>query len=140
VLRASGLAVEPSSTYEGLFAMLARGRVDYVPRGAHEVAAELVAHADLPLQLEPTLLVHYPSALYFFVHPGNDTLALALERGLEQSVADGSLRRLFDQAYGSLIAAGQLARRTRIELPNPTLPAATPLARRELWFEPGAPP
>ena len=140
VLRASGLAVEPSATYEGLFAMLGRGRVDYVPRAVHEVAAELVAHAELPLQLEPSLLVHYPSALYFFVHPGNDALALALERGLELSVANGSLLRLFEQHYGALIAAGRLGLRTRIELANPTLPAATPLDRRELWFEPGATP
>jgi hypothetical protein len=140
VLRANGLRVASSPSYEGLFAMIARGRAAYFPRAVDEAQAELATHAELPLAIEPSLLLHYPSALYFFVHPDNRALAAALEAGLEQAVRDGSLKREFDGAYGALIASAELGRRRVLALANPNLPPATPLARSELWFEPGALP
>src|SRR5262249_37190127 len=72
ILRANGLTVVPSSTYEGLFQMLARRRIDYVPRAVSEFAGELDEHASLPLAIEPALMIHYPSAIYFFVARGNE--------------------------------------------------------------------
>jgi hypothetical protein len=140
VLRANGLRVASSPSYEGLFAMVARGHAQYLPRAVDEAQVELASHAELPLEIEPSLLLHYPSALYFFVHPDNRALAAALEAGLEQAVRDGSLEREFDGAYGALIASADLGRRRVLALANPNLPSATPLARRELWFEPGAAP
>mgnify|MGYP002780630035 CR=1 FL=1 len=136
ILRANGLDVLASPHYESLFELLARGRIDYVPRGISEARPEAAAHADKGLVIEPTLLLHYPSALYFFVHPDNASLAEQIDRGLRLAHEDGSLTALLDQAYGEDIAALHLPRRTRIELVNPLLPPETPLSHPGWWFTP----
>ncbi|WP_460759011.1 substrate-binding periplasmic protein [Lysobacter fragariae] len=140
ILRRNGLAVAAGTTYEGLFGMLARDHIDYFPRSVAEVGDEVAAHRELPLEIEPTLLLHYPSALYFFVHPDNTALAQALEAGLERSQRDGSLERLFQQTYGAQLAALNLRSRHILALDNPLLPRETPLARPALWRALGANP
>lgn len=133
ILRGNGLRVASSPAYEGLFAMLARGHVDYVPRSVLEAGDELAARPNAGLAIEPHLLLRYPSALYFFVHPGNTALAQALETGLERAQADGSLQRLFDQAHGATLAGLALDRRVVLALRNPLQPPGLPLHRCELW-------
>lgn len=138
ILRANGLQVATSPTYEGLFAMLVRGRIDYFPRAINEVADEINRHSDLPIDLERGLLLHYPSALYFFVNPQNGILAKAIESGLERSLKDGSLRKLFEDEFAWRMATFGVAKRRVLRLRNPDLPPQTPLARRELWIDPGS--
>ena len=55
---------------------------------------------------------------------------------MERAVADGSFEQLFKQQFAHSLAHLQDAERQVIELPNPLLPSATPLQRRELWFSP----
>lgn len=136
ILRANGLEVLASPHYASLFDLLARGRIDYVPRGVGEVRPEASARAAMGIVIEPNLLLHYPSALYFFVHPDNVALAAQLDRGLRLAHEDGSLGALFEQAFGEDLAALHLARRQRITLANPLLPAGTPLSHPGWWFEP----
>jgi ABC-type amino acid transport substrate-binding protein len=136
LLRHNGLQVTPVTTYEGLFAMLARGRIDYFPRALTEVREELARHAAEPIELESTLLLHYPSALYFFVGRDNGELASAIESGLEGCITDGSLKSRFEQEYAADIAATAPAGRRVLALDNPDLPPATPLARAPLWIDP----
>lgn len=136
ILRGNGLRVVASPTYEGLFAMLERGHIDYFPRGVSEVDRELERRTDKPIEIEPTLLLHYPSALYFFVHPKNVALAQALETGLERCIADGSLKLAIEQRFGDRLKELRLGNRTVLALRNADLPAATPLARHELWLDP----
>lgn len=140
ILRSNGLRIAASPTYEGLFQMLARGHIDYFPRAISEVWGELDRRAELPIALEPALLLHYPSALYFFVHPRDQALADTLLRGLRAAQADGSLGLLFDAEYGEWIRRARLPERRLIELDNPQLPAETPVQDSELWFRPDDPP
>jgi hypothetical protein len=136
ILRDNGLQVTTSSTYDGLFAMLVRGHIDYFPRALSEAVEEINTHAQLPIELERHVLIHYPSPLYFFVHPHNDALAVALEQGLERRLADGSLKVLFDAHYARDISAIGVRSRQLLELKNPDLPKGTPLERHELWIDP----
>ncbi|KGI78857.1 hypothetical protein [Oleiagrimonas soli] len=140
ILRANGLQVDASATYEGLFQMLARRHIDYFPRSIAEVDGELNSHAGLPIELEPHLLLHYPSALYFFVRPHNVALADAIRRGLERSLDDGSLLRLFHRTYDADLDRLDLARRTILELRNPDFPDDAPLQNTALWFHPKSHP
>ncbi|HEU4670067.1 MAG TPA: hypothetical protein VFR91_05145 [Dyella sp.] len=140
VLRANGLKVLPSPTYEGLFAMLQKGRIDYFPRAVAEVGPEMATHAYMGLTIEDHLLLHYPSALYFFVNPANHRLADAVRLGLERAIADGSMDALFRRTYGSLPADLDLRHRDVIELANPDFPQDAPTDRPELWFQPGSAP
>lgn len=136
ILRANGLRVVPTPRYESLFAMLERGHVDYVARSVSEAGDELAARPGAPLAIEPRLLLHYPAALQFFVHPRNDALARALETGLERAQRDGSLQRLFDATYGDALSALALQRRHVVRMHNPLQAPGMPLARRDLWYQP----
>lgn len=136
ILRANGLPVQTGTHYEALFSMLARGRVDYFPRSLLEIGAELEAHAQLGLVIEPRLLLYYRAPLYFFVSPTRPTLAEDISRGLEAALADGSMDRLFRQHFGPLIERHRTASRIVLQLHNPELSAATPVARSALWALP----
>jgi hypothetical protein len=136
IMRANGLRVASTATYEGLFAMLVRGHVDYLPRGVSEIDRELERRTTMPIEIEQTLLLHYPSALYFFVNSDNEALAKALETGLERCIADGSLKQTLQERFGERLRNLHLAGRKLLELRNADLPEKTPLQRSELWFDP----
>ncbi|RTL34331.1 MAG: hypothetical protein EKK53_26555 [Burkholderiales bacterium] len=137
ILRANGLQIGTSSSYEALFRMLAAGRIDYFPRSILEIDAELANHRDMDLAIVPGLMLHYPTAAYLFASPARPELAADLKAGLDAAVADGSFQRLHREFYGPVIKAHPADPDRVIRLSNPLLPAATPLARRELWLQPG---
>lgn len=129
VLRHAGLDVHAGTDYDGLFAMLARGRIDYLPRSVLEVGDELARPGNGKLAIEPRLLLRYPSALYFFVNRRNVALATALEQGLARADADGCLDKLFHATYDEVLAPLRLPQRTVIQLANPVWtppPRSTP--------------
>jgi len=135
ILRAAGLKVTAGSSYDGLFEMLARERIDYYPRALPEVFVELQQRRQLPLSVETTLALHYPSAMYFFVSPANPQLATALELGLEQAIVDGSFQRLFDHYFGAAIAQARLGERKVLEIDNPLLPDLLTRSDPRYWFK-----
>lgn len=132
ILRHSGLSVHPVAVYSGLFGMLNAGRIDWLPRSANEIWAEAARHPELAIDTH--LVLHYPTADYFFVNRNNPALAEAVRAGLEAALADGSFEQLFYLHYGRLLHNARLDQRLVIELPNPLLSPQTPLARKELWF------
>ena len=132
ILRHSGLTVYPVAVYNGLFGMLKAGRMDWVPRSVNEIWAEAARHPELAI--DPYIVMHYPTADYFFVNRNNPALAENVREGLETALADGSFAQLFYLNYGPLIQRARLDQRLVIELPNPLLPPQTPLERKELWF------
>jgi hypothetical protein len=137
ILRANGLRVSTSSSYEALFRMLSSGRFDYFPRAVLEVDAELVGNRHPSLAVVPNLMLYYPAAAYLFVSPRRPQLAELLRTGLEKAVADGSMQQLHRTYFGGLIKAYAVSRDRVLKLRNPLLPPETPLQRRELWLQPG---
>jgi ABC-type amino acid transport substrate-binding protein len=132
ILRHSGLIVYPVAVYNGLFGMLKAGRMDWVPRSVNEIWAEAARHPELVI--DPYIVMHYPTADYYFVNRNNPALAENVRQGLEAALADGSFGQLFYSHYGALIQRARLDQRQVIELPNPLLSPQTPLERKELWF------
>ncbi len=132
ILRHSGLKVHPVAVYSGLFGMLNAGRIDWAPRSANEIWAEAAHHPELAI--DSHIVLHYPTADYYFVNRNNPALAEAVRSGLEAALADGSFEQLFYLHYGRLLRNARFERRLIIQLPNPLLSAQTPLARKELWF------
>lgn len=107
--------------YDEIFAAVNNGHRGFFARGVLEVYGEL---ADRPamnnLRVEPNILLRYPSAVFFFVHPDNLELQQALKEGFNKGYADGSyvqflyshpLVRQAQQQY-------QLDQRQMIELKN----------------------
>jgi len=135
ILRANHYRVTGTFNFDGMFQMLANKRVDYFPRSITEIRPELAARPQLKLQTEAQWVLHYPAALYFFVRKNNKELAKAIESGLNKAIEDGSMVRLFLQHFGDDIQYSRLKNRKVISLSNPTLPEATPIERKELWFD-----
>ncbi|WP_290639842.1 hypothetical protein, partial [Aquabacterium sp.] len=125
VLKANGLNVVASPTYEGLFKQLGSNRIDYFPRSVMEVRNEWQSHKDLPLVIDDAIVIRYPAAFYFFVSKNRPELGADLQRGLEAALADGSFLRLFKHHILPLMDGLDLRKRIVISLRNPDLPAAT---------------
>lgn len=142
ILRANGLTVLTSPSYEGLFRMLQAGRFDLFPREVVVAWDEekRAREQGLDLAVDEHLVLHYPTALYFFTSKARPDLTAALERGLERAIADGSFERLFQRRHGESIRRARLDQRRVIELQNPDLPDTAPLGRAELWYDPLARP
>ena len=67
VLESNNIRVEKGADFEGLFLMLDKERFDYFPRSVLEVDHEYEAHKLLNITIDSSVLVHYPTANYFYV-------------------------------------------------------------------------
>ncbi len=134
ILRASGFTVHGTSNYEALFNMLDKGRFDFFPRGAMEIWREITLYQPR-LMVEPTLVLRYPSAIYFFVRKGDVRLAADLSTGLQKMIADGSFERIFQEHFGAMLAQSNLKGRRVFSLTNPLMPDMPASAKAQLYRE-----
>lgn len=134
ILRKNGLNVYDGTTnYVSLFSMLERQRIDYFPRSVTEVWSEADQYPQR-LMVEPSLVLRYPSAMYFFVRKGNVQLATDIREGLEKMIVDGAFDKLFQEHFGDMIARSNLKERQVLDLSNPLMPTQMPLERKNLWY------
>lgn len=136
ILEWNGMTVFRSSTYAGLFKMLAMGRIDYFPRSVIEVSREYEANKTMQIKIDEDILIYYPTAFYYFVSKDRPELAKAIEDGLEVMIKDGRFDKLFTRYHSTFIDEAKLEQRKVLKLKNPLLPAKTPLNRTELWYKP----
>ncbi|MFT3737018.1 MAG: hypothetical protein QM776_18735 [Rhodocyclaceae bacterium] len=138
VAEANGFLVAPAENYEALMKMLMAGRSDYFPRSLNEAFSEYDAwHGQFPeLAIDNAILLNMPLPTYIFVSPKEPRLAKRIEEGMEMLVKDGTLQRIMLKFNADLIKRADLCRRTVFQIPNPTLSDATPLQRKEVWFDP----
>jgi hypothetical protein len=99
ILKANGINVKTTTSYQGVIKMLAAERFDFMSRGLYEVNFDLTSHPDLALALETHVLLKYenPLRFCFFVNKNNPKLADRIERGLKIAKKDGSFDNLFNQ-------------------------------------------
>jgi len=137
VYQAAGMKVT-TAPYEALFRMVANDRFDLFPRGVGEAFRERAAHHDeVPgLSVERGLLLYYPWPYYFFCNRKDTALAARIERGLKRMRADGSFDRIFWKYNRAAIDQARMRERRVIRIPNPLLPADTPLDDAWMWFDP----
>ena len=141
-LRDAGFPVVTGDSYEGLFRMLVAGRFDYFSRSVDEAYREHDERKDrLPeMKVEENLLLYFPTTRYFFVQrsPAGEALARRIEGGLNEMIRDGSFDVHFKKYKGPLIERAHLNKRKLYRIANAYLSPETPLARKELWFDPFA--
>ena len=123
VLRAHGLQVQGVSDYQNLFALLAKQRVDAVPRGVLEITDELAAKDTLGLAIEQNWLIRYPAKVYFFVGKHNEALAQQIQAGLKQMQQNGEFDALFNKHFGAKLAELKLDQRKVLNIHNPWHPS-----------------
>lgn len=128
-----------SYTYDSIFAMLHKGRFDYIPRGLHEVYGELeVRKQDMPnLVVEPNLALYIPAPYYVFVSKSNPLIAERMKAGLELMVEQGVFRQMIDKHYGEYLERADLKSRKIINVGNIFLPESAPLDVEKYWLDLG---
>jgi hypothetical protein len=136
ILQSNGFDVVTERTHKALMRMLSKAQGDFFPRSIIEIWEEL-AKSELQnqIKIQPTLGVHYPSAIYFFVNKKSVPLAKLIEKGLEKAIENGTFQALFIENYADYIEKSKIEQRTFYTLKNPFLPEKTPLDRKELWFD-----
>jgi len=137
ILKANGLNVKISQSYNNLFQMIVNNQADAFPRAVTELWGELRENYNLNIAVEKFVVIQYPSAFYFFVNKNNDKLAKRIEKGLNQAIEEGTFDTLFNVYNQHYIRNLNLKNRTYIKLTNPLLPEKTPVNRKELWLNVG---
>ncbi|MES2207886.1 MAG: EAL domain-containing protein [Pseudomonadota bacterium] len=124
--------------YPDLFKMTASGYLDFFPRGITEAVIELEQHKlEMPMiNIEETLILHYPWPYYFFLNKKDEKLAERIETGIQYMLKDGSFDDLFFKYNESAIQRINFKSRRIINLENPLLPPETPLSEKKLWWHP----
>lgn len=135
ILQKNELKVLTSSHYTSLFSMLSKHRGDAFPRAVLEIWQEQTRQPQL-FQVESDVVLHYPTALYFFFNKNQQQLAQQLEAGLNAMISSGEFELLFQHYFAESLARSCLGRRHILKLHNPLLPVETPLSRAELWYKP----
>lgn len=135
ILESNNIHVAKGSDFEGLFQMLDKERIDYFPRSILEIDGEYQARKHLNIMIDKSLIIHYPTAYYFYVGKNNQTLADDILYGLEQAKADGSFDNVFVKYHGEVINNILKIKRRVFSLNNPFLSSETPLSRKELWID-----
>lgn len=99
IMKENGFNVVATSSYLGLFKMLAARRFHFISRGLHEIGYDTETYKGYELVKEESLLLSYdkPIPYCFFVNKANIKLADRLERGLKIAQQDGSFDKLFYQ-------------------------------------------
>jgi len=134
ILKSNGIQVITGSNYQGLFKMLTRNRFDYFPRSILEIWEEYEIHKNSDIIIEPSILIQYKTASYFFVHKENKKLSLALENGFKKIIKNGLFDKLFYEYYSDFIDNGNIKNRKVFTLNNPLLTKETPINNKELWL------
>ncbi|NDV27929.1 amino acid ABC transporter substrate-binding protein [Desulfovibrio sp. JC010] len=136
ILQKNGLPTTTCSRYQFCFIMLNEKRFDYFPRGVCEPWGEIKEHLDMDLTVEKTILLRYPSPLYFFVSRDNPALAKRVEYGLRLALKDGSFDKLFynHPMMKEAFEKAKLSQRKIIDIENPNLPPETPIDDKSLWI------
>jgi hypothetical protein len=142
ILRQAGIPVVDGNDYHGLFKMLQARRFVAFGRGTCEVPQEFAAQKLImtDLAIEKHLLVHYvfPDYFWFTNDQAGRRRADRVWRGMMAMVDDGTMNALFEEEFGPLIKDLDFDHRRLIEIANPFLTPADPLADSRLWWHPAA--
>lgn len=124
-----------SQNFEGLFLMLDRHRIDYIPRAIYEIFDELSSRNNKleNVMIAPNVALYIPMVSYIYVSPQEKIIAARLTLGLKKLTQSGELRRIFDKYYAKDIALSQLKGRNIIRINNPYFNDLNPLNTENIW-------
>lgn len=115
-------------------------RVDLLPQGIAELQSEepIVKAVSENIVIDPSLLIVYPHAVFFYVSPGNDRLAGAIQKGFDEIIADGSYQKLLESDVYTPWLREHLALSERrvIFVPNPDAVRGLDAVEPRYWIVP----
>lgn len=117
------------TTYRASFKIVSEEFADMFPRSAMEIQEELSDNSlSRGLVIEDSLVVSYPSPIFFFVGSDNHQLAGRIAQGLLILFETGRFQTLLTQQPGYQQSMSLLEGRTVIEIENPLLSEQSRLA------------
>lgn len=127
ILRANGLSVVEISNFEGIFKMVAAGRIDLFCRGANQLQAEVEEFKSLTkLTYDENFVLVYPLPRFFYLNAKNTLAKERIQAGLQIAFKDGSFKKLWQEHYQSNVDFSKLDQRKHIYLENPLLKKLSP--------------
>ncbi len=139
IMRSAGLNVFEQSSIEGLYRMVASGRIDFFCRSIAEVVREMRSHSNVAsLMIDDRFLLNYNMPRFFFVNKKNTALRKRLEAGLLASYKDGSLLALWRKNYQPAINAMRVNQRLVFRIDNP-VPAEIDDSYKSFYYDFAAP-
>ncbi len=138
IFEANNIAVHHAYQEKSRFEMLSKKRGDMLFRSVVASGADKKLQEEFGVKIDSKLLVRYPSAVYFFVHKGNQELASYIKGGLEVAVENGSFDRLFYKMVMPVIERSELNKRVILDIDNPFSPVTMPTNDKRLWYQLGS--
>lgn len=127
ILRAAGFKVTEMPNYNGLFKMVATGRVDLFCRGVNELLSEYRIFKDIEgLTYDETFALQYPLPRFFLTNKTNKLLLKRIEEGMKIAYKDGSMIALWRQHNDESINFANIKNRKIFKIPNPLLGDLSP--------------
>lgn len=121
IFETNGIPVLETS-YRASFRVVSEGFADMFPRSVMEISEELEQKALLRgLEIEPHIIISYPSPIFFFVANHNTKLAERITKGLTMLLETGQMQALLRQQDGFKKGLSLIQNRKIIELNNPYL-------------------
>lgn len=137
ILEANGFKLLLANDYAGLFKMLEARRFDLFSRGIDEIQSEWqMQKENIPmLQIERTLILHYPMPRYYFVPrtKEGERMAERIEDGLRRLASSGEFDRRYAAYKRSVLGDLKLAGRRILQIPNPMFTPAIPYSDKRWW-------
>ena len=136
ILKMNGFNVENTSWMNTIYKTLNAGHFDYFPRSIIEANTEFKRYDTQDLTIEKNILLHYPTAVYFFVRKNDHQLAKTMEAGLRLAIENGQLDKLLFEHpdHKEALAKSNIHKRSLYRIPNPLLPSQTPTDPK-LWID-----
>ncbi len=127
---------------KNMFRMVNTKRVDLLPQGIAELQSEepVAKKVSDNIVVDPSLLLVYPHAVFFYVSPANERLAAAIKKGFDEIIADGSYQSLLESDVYTPWLRERLGLRERrvIFVPNPDALGGLDGVDRRYWIVPWA--
>lgn len=122
ILRSNGFKVIAVQNYDGIFKMVAIGRVDLFCRGVNELAREYEDFKSIHnLTYDESFAIVYSLPRFFVMNRKNVALKNRIEQGLLIAYKDGSLQKIFQKYHASSIQFSNLKQRKIFRIENPLI-------------------
>ncbi|MHA7773693.1 hypothetical protein [Roseibium sp. M-1] len=136
IFEAAGFNVQPSS-YDTLWRMLAKERINSFNRGIHEAYVEIGIQKQMHpnLVVDPHLMVRYRFDYMFYVRKDDRVLGDILETGLRRAYENGSFMKHFYQhpMIRTVIDRANPAGRLTFDIDNPLMTERQRAIPDEYW-------
>lgn len=118
ILKDNDFNVQGTSSYSGLFSLLHRRRVDYLPRSIFEVWSEAEHFRNRHLEVVESFAVYYPISFNYYLNKDNQHLAELLQKSLYLLSENGDFDTLFSIVWQDSLAKSNLDKKLIFKINN----------------------